>query len=87
MSGPRWLRLTLREHEVLMLYAAGMAAREIAEHLSLSRSAVDQHLETIRLKAGARRRSEVIVLAVSSGLLEGAAVAPNTQVAPSATRH
>ncbi|WP_281898739.1 response regulator transcription factor [Phytohabitans aurantiacus] len=53
-------RLTAREREVLRYVAKGHDNLEIAGELGISVRTVNRHLESIRLKVGRRRRSELI---------------------------
>jgi predicted ATPase/DNA-binding CsgD family transcriptional regulator len=52
-------RLTTREHEVAALVAAGLTNRQIAERLVLSERTVENHLQRIMAKLGARNRAQV----------------------------
>lgn len=51
--------LTRRETQLLSLLAAGLTDREIAEKLFISIRTVRSHLDRIRDKTGARRRTEL----------------------------
>ena len=53
---------TSREREVLTCLAEGFDNREMAEALVVSVRTVNRHLENIRMKVGARRRSELVRL-------------------------
>src|SRR5437870_12196108 len=55
-DGPRNLRLSEREREVLALLAQGERDQDIAEQLYISIRTVRSHLERIRDKTGRRRR-------------------------------
>jgi DNA-binding CsgD family transcriptional regulator len=54
-----WSPLTLREYEVARLVARGLTNREIAEELRITARTAGAHLEHIRAKLGASRRSEI----------------------------
>jgi DNA-binding CsgD family transcriptional regulator/tetratricopeptide (TPR) repeat protein len=54
-----WSPLTLRELEVARLVARGLTNREIAEELRITARTAGSHLEHIRAKLGASRRSEI----------------------------
>lgn len=59
--------LTLREHEVLKLIAAGAADKEIAEQLSLSLHTVKTHVRNILGKLHAVNRRQAARLAAQAG--------------------
>lgn len=61
--------LTPRETEVLTLMAEGLSNREIAERLGLSPKTIEAYRTRLSDKTGLRRRSELIRLAFTSGLL------------------
>ena len=52
--------LTRRQREVASLVAQGLTNRDIAERLMLSERTAEGHVEQIRLKLGARSRSQVV---------------------------
>jgi DNA-binding CsgD family transcriptional regulator/tetratricopeptide (TPR) repeat protein len=54
-----WSPLTLRELEVARLVARGLTNREIAGQLRITARTAGSHLEHIRAKLGASRRSEI----------------------------
>lgn len=62
--------LTPRETEVLKLMAEGLSNREVAERLALSPKTVEAYRTRLSDKTGLRRRTELIRLAITSGLLE-----------------
>ncbi len=62
--------LTDRETEVLDLLAEGLSNREIGELLVISASTAKFHVRSILSKLGAQTRTEAVVLAARSGLLE-----------------
>ncbi|WP_327366655.1 response regulator transcription factor [Streptomyces sp. NBC_01217] len=66
---PRLDVLTDREREVMQLVAAGLTNDEIAARLVLSPSTAKTHVSRIMSKLGARDRSQVVVLAYESGMV------------------
>jgi DNA-binding NarL/FixJ family response regulator len=62
--------LTEREREVLLLIARGMSNDEIAEHLVISPATAKTHVSRVMAKLGARDRSQLVVIAYESGLVE-----------------
>lgn len=60
---------TAREHEILELIYRGTTNDAIAEQLVVARSTVKFHIHKIKVKLGARNRTEVAYLAVQAGLL------------------
>ena len=60
-----WSPLTLREFEVARLVARGLTNRQIAEELRITVRTAGSHLEHIRSKLGASRRSEIAVWVTS----------------------
>jgi DNA-binding NarL/FixJ family response regulator len=63
-------KLTPREHDVLALLVQGASNREIAQQLFLSDKTVKQHVTKILRKLGVRSRSQAIIHAVRSGLVQ-----------------
>ncbi|MHB1808802.1 MAG: response regulator transcription factor [Solirubrobacteraceae bacterium] len=61
--------LTKRELEILALAVNGSTNREIAESLVLSQHTIKYHIENIKFKLGARRRSDLVRLAVEQMLI------------------
>jgi DNA-binding CsgD family transcriptional regulator len=61
--------LTRREHDVLLLVAAGMSNREIAGRLFLSPKTVERHLTGILRKLDARSRLDAVSAASALGIL------------------
>lgn len=51
--------ITEREHDVLLLVAAGRTSAQIADELVISRRTVDKHVERLLAKTGTRRRSDL----------------------------
>lgn len=62
--------LTSRELEVLTLMVEGLTNPEIARRLTISRATASSHVSHILQKLGVSNRSEAIVLAVRSNLVE-----------------
>ena len=67
--------LSEREREIVALLAGGATDAQIGERLFLSVNTVRSHLERIRDKTGARRRTELVRYALQAGI---EAVAPST---------
>ncbi|MEM9561661.1 MAG: response regulator transcription factor [Actinomycetota bacterium] len=63
-------RLTDREHDVLVLMAAGRTNAEIAEELIVGQATVKSHISSIFTKLAVRDRAGAIVHAYQHGLVE-----------------
>ncbi len=61
--------LSRREREVVVMVAAGMTNREIADRLFIAERTAEGHVERIRNKLGFRSRTEVATWAVERGLV------------------
>ena len=61
--------LTPREHEVLVLLAAGATNAEIAAELFLGETTVKTHVSRVLTKMHARDRAQLVVVAYESGLI------------------
>jgi len=64
--------LTAREHEVLVLLAAGLSNREIASRLVISERTARTHVSSILDKLGLRSRTQAALYAVQQGLAPAA---------------
>jgi DNA-binding NarL/FixJ family response regulator len=62
--------LTEREREVLALVGHGFGSAEIAERLAVSPATVKSHVGRATAKLGARDRTQLVMLAYESGLVE-----------------
>jgi DNA-binding NarL/FixJ family response regulator len=67
--------LTAREHEVLVLIAAGLSNREIASRLVISERTARTHVSSILDKLGLRSRTQAALYAVQQGLSPAAPLA------------
>ncbi len=66
----RLAALTAREREVLVLMAHGMSNGDITQRLFLSEATVRTHVSRILMKTGSRDRTEAVVLAYQSRLVQ-----------------
>lgn len=62
--------LTSREHEILVLIAAGLSAPEIAERLVLSPATIRTHLQHLYAKLGVSDRAAAVAAAMRRGIIE-----------------
>ena len=62
--------LTEREREVLTLVARGLSNQEIGEELYVSAATAKTHVSRLLMKLGARDRTQLVVMAYESGLVE-----------------
>lgn len=68
-SGAALSQLTERELEVVRLVATGASNAEIAEALFLSEQTVKSHVSRTLAKLGLRDRTQIVVAAYESGLV------------------
>jgi DNA-binding NarL/FixJ family response regulator len=69
LKGERTHGLTPRELEVLQLICSGMSNKEIAEELDLSVNTVAVHRANIMNALGLHKTAELVVYAISNGLV------------------
>lgn len=62
--------LTGQELRVLQLASRGLANKEIASHLEVSPRTVQSHLSSVFLKLGVSSRTEAVVTALRTGLID-----------------
>jgi DNA-binding NarL/FixJ family response regulator len=62
--------LTIRELEVLQLFAEGMRPKQIARQLVISPKTVSSHTQHVLAKLGAHSRAEAIAIAYREGLVK-----------------
>jgi DNA-binding CsgD family transcriptional regulator len=89
-SGPiqtfqHW-HLTNREARIVELVANGSSSKEVAQVLAISPSTVETHLESAKLKLGARTRPNLIARAIASGIV-GVCRDGSVDQHPSANEH
>ena len=75
--------LTKREQEVLELMAFGLANKEIADRLSLSRRTVETHIDHVLGKLNASTRARAVVEAGRAGLFAGTTTSATPNAADS----
>jgi DNA-binding NarL/FixJ family response regulator len=68
--------LTERELDVTRLVAGGMSNAEVAASLFLGEGTVKTHVTSILSKLGLRSRTQIVVVAYETGLVEPGGVAP-----------
>jgi DNA-binding NarL/FixJ family response regulator len=62
--------LTLREHEMLQLMAAGLGTKEISEQLELSLHTIRNHVQNVLAKLDAHSKLEAVAIAAREGLVD-----------------
>ena len=60
---------TRRELQILGFVALGYSAKEVAQECGIAPRTVETHLDTMRLKLGARNRTHMVAISVTLGLL------------------
>lgn len=68
-AAPAFASVSERELDVMQLIALGYTNQEIATRLFISARTVDSHRANLMLKLGLRSRSELVMCALSNGLL------------------
>jgi two-component system, NarL family, response regulator DegU len=63
-------KVSKREMDVLLLVKDGLRNPEIAEQLGLSTKTVENHVRSILQKLGAKNRTEAVVTALRSSIIE-----------------
>jgi DNA-binding NarL/FixJ family response regulator len=63
------LRITPQQERVLELAADGMTYREVGERLFISESTVRFHMQKLKVRFGARTKTDLIAKAIRSGLI------------------
>jgi DNA-binding NarL/FixJ family response regulator len=66
---PRFVKLNEDEVKLLTLAARGKTSAEIAQMLNLSKRTVDFHIDNARSKLSAATRTEAVLKAVTTGLI------------------
>jgi len=62
--------LTFRQLEMVVHVANGLTTAEIAEHMHLSQSSVQQTLDKARTRASAKTLPHLVSIVIASGALE-----------------
>jgi DNA-binding NarL/FixJ family response regulator len=63
-------KLTERQVEVVGCWARGMTNRQVGMELCISHQTVKNHGYAIRIKLGARNRTEVVMAAIGAGYIK-----------------
>lgn len=64
------MHITPRQREVLRLLADGLAEKEIARKLGISRNTVKLHVRNISLALSARSRTHAVALALRNRIID-----------------
>lgn len=64
------INISQREHDCLSLLVLGYSAREIAQHLGLSRRTVEHYIESLKSKLGCLKKSEIVTRSIELNLIE-----------------
>lgn len=72
------VRLTRREHEVLVLIASGMGNKEIAYNLGISIKTIEKHRQQVMDKLGVHEVAGLTRYAINKGLVSAAPAADNS---------
>jgi PAS domain S-box-containing protein len=62
--------LTAREHEVIVLVAAGLQGGEIAARLGVAPETIKSHVQNAMTKLGAHTRAHAVAIALSTGQID-----------------
>jgi PAS domain S-box-containing protein len=62
--------LTVREHQVIALVAAGLQGGEIAARLGVSPETIKSHVQNAMTKLGAHTRAHAVAIALSTGQID-----------------
>ena len=63
------LNLTPRDFDILRLLCEGLATKEIAAHLGLQQSSIEDHRKRLLHKTGTKNSTELIAYVLRNGLL------------------
>lgn len=70
--------LTTREHDVLLLIAAGRSNRDIAQALAISEATAETHRKKVKKKLGISSTAGLVRFAIDNGLMTGEVDIPTT---------
>jgi len=68
-AAQQMMRMTRRETEVLGLLSMGHPIEEVAKRLKITRSTVNNHIQKVLAKSGARSHPEAVAMAKRFGLI------------------
>lgn len=74
--------LSIRQEQVLVLLAQGLAAKEVASRLGLSVKTVDSHRAALMEKLGLRTLAQLVLFAVRNGLISAVDGSPFADSSP-----